>query len=243
MPQTVSRFPDPRGQAFDLIPPGPDCLSRKEIVVLVPQTRRLLETDSSSKAPSSPDNNYTTSADPSIILYLPENTINSLEFKVSSKPFWRFRGFIRHQISGNPPTAEGLYQIRFSALPNFSGLRVYQQRLWNVGITCLSRSREEKGDLGASLQRIAPSSDLVSQLERATQPQEKSAVYLANGIWHDAISILYEARLANPDDHELRQAWISLLNELDLSQPSDLRQRIENAPLRGALVLSDKDGQ
>ncbi|MFE1746973.1 DUF928 domain-containing protein [Coleofasciculus sp. H7-2] len=62
-----------------------------------------------------------------------------------------------------------------------------------------------------SVQRIAPSATLKSQLQKAT-PRERVVLYAKQGIWHDALTALAELRIANPKDAALTADWVSLLN-------------------------------
>ncbi len=62
-----------------------------------------------------------------------------------------------------------------------------------------------------SVQRIAPSATLMSQLQKAT-PRERVVLYAKQGLWHDALTALAELRSANPNDAALTADWVSLLN-------------------------------
>jgi hypothetical protein len=65
------------------------------------------------------------------------------------------------------------------------------------------------------VQRVAPNPTLASQLQKAT-PQQRVALYAANGIWHDALTNLAELRSANPGDDTFSNDWASLLQSVGL---------------------------
>ncbi|MCC2695845.1 DUF928 domain-containing protein [Nodularia sp. LEGE 04288] len=66
------------------------------------------------------------------------------------------------------------------------------------------------------IQRVNLNPILEQQLEEATDPQQKIAIYAANGIWFDALTMLGQLRLANSNDASLAADWQSLLQSIKL---------------------------
>lgn len=67
------------------------------------------------------------------------------------------------------------------------------------------------------VQRVILSPTFESQLAAAT-PQQRSALYAANGIWYDTLTSLAELRLTNPGDAALTADWTDLLQSVGLNE-------------------------
>lgn len=67
------------------------------------------------------------------------------------------------------------------------------------------------------VQRVSLNPTLKSQLAAAT-PQQRSALYAANGIWYDALTSLAELRLVEPEDAALTADWADLLQSVGLNE-------------------------
>lgn len=65
------------------------------------------------------------------------------------------------------------------------------------------------------VQQVTQNSTLTSQLKAAT-PQERIALYAANGIWHETLTTLAELRRMNPEDARLAADWVNLLQSVGL---------------------------
>lgn len=66
------------------------------------------------------------------------------------------------------------------------------------------------------IQRVNLNPSLEQQLQGTTDPRQKMAIYAANGIWFDALTMLGQLRLANSDDASLAADWQSLLQSIKL---------------------------
>lgn len=75
------------------------------------------------------------------------------------------------------------------------------------------------------VQRVAIAPKLKQQLQQAT-PQQRVALYAANGIWYDAVSLAAALRLENPKDLSKLADWTSLLQSVELRAIA--RQPINN---------------
>ena len=67
-----------------------------------------------------------------------------------------------------------------------------------------------------SIQRVNLHPSLKQQLQITTDTRQKIAIYAANGIWFDALTILGKLRLANSNDASLAADWQSLLQSINL---------------------------
>ena len=87
----------------------------------------------------------------------------------------------------------------------FFKIRCNQQQTMSVPIFV-------EGDI----QRVNLHPSLEQQLQRTTDPRQKIAIYAANGIWFDALTMLGQLRLANSNDASLAADWQSLLQSIKL---------------------------
>ncbi|MBD1881823.1 DUF928 domain-containing protein [Coleofasciculus sp. FACHB-T130] len=100
----------------------------------------------------------------------------------------------------------GVVKVRLPA--TIAPLKVGKMYRWFFMIDC---DPDAPPLVEGSVQRIAPSATLMSQLQKAT-PRERVVLYAKQGIWHDALTALAELRSANPNDAALTNDWVSLLN-------------------------------
>jgi hypothetical protein len=72
-----------------------------------------------------------------------------------------------------------------------------------------------------SIQRVAPSPTLESQLAQASSPKQKADLYAANGIWFDALTTLADLRQAQPGDSTVATDWANLMQSVGLADIAD----------------------
>jgi len=81
---------------------------------------------------------------------------------------------------------------------------------WMVALYC-----DDSGDRPAyafgSIRRVAMAGMSASDLADKSS-QETSDLYAQNGVWYDALTVLGDARLADPDNPALIEAWQTLLS-------------------------------
>ncbi|MBK1987642.1 DUF928 domain-containing protein [Sphaerospermopsis aphanizomenoides BCCUSP55] len=102
--------------------------------------------------------------------------------------------------------------IGISLPSNVASLQVGKTYRWFFKIRCNQKQITSvpiyvEGDI----QRINLNPILEQQLQEATDPRQKIAIYAANGIWFDALTILGQLRFANSNDASLAADWQSLL--------------------------------
>lgn len=78
-------------------------------------------------------------------------------------------------------------------------------------VKCSPQQSAELKSVDGWIERVNLSSNLAKRIEQATQ-ERKAAIYAENGIWHDALTTLGEARFSQPDNASLLDNWRSLLN-------------------------------
>lgn len=86
---------------------------------------------------------------------------------------------------------------------------------WFFKIYCSPKERSISVE--GWVQRAVLSPTFESQLAAAT-PQQRSALYAANGIWYDALTSLAELRLVDPKNAALTTNWTELLQSVGLNE-------------------------
>lgn len=131
-----------------------------------------------------------------------------------------------------------VYRTTFSTIPNpgivsFSlpdrvnspTLEMGKTYNWTFTLVCNPNDDDRSGNklAAGSVQRIAPPSQMASELARTTSPQDKVAVYARYGIWYDALGAIATLRRTS-DNPSLQNDWLALLSSVEL-------QKIANQPL------------
>lgn len=112
----------------------------------------------------------------------------------------------KQQISGTP----GFINLHLSSTS--PSLEIGKSYLWYFTIFCDAKNLEDKITFQSPIQRIAPNSELMQQLQAAT-PKERIRVYQQAGKWYEALTLLAELRRENPNDSALKAMWDELLSD------------------------------
>jgi hypothetical protein len=89
-------------------------------------------------------------------------------------------------------------------------LEIGKQYRWFLKVYC--KAQEPPAFVEGWVQRISLNPILKSQLEKAT-PRDRVALYAANGIWFEALSIAGELRRRDPN----APSWVVLLQAVGLT--------------------------
>jgi hypothetical protein len=84
-------------------------------------------------------------------------------------------------------------------------------------VKCSPQQSVESKSVDGWIERVNLNSQLAKRIEQAT-PLQKAALYAENGIWHDALTTLGEARLSQPNNASLFTNWTSLLKSEELDK-------------------------
>jgi hypothetical protein len=114
---------------------------------------------------------------------------------------------------------DSILMVDLSGFPSFSPLEVGKSYYWDFRIGFDPRDPSDDISVGGRIQRVKPSSELQHKLDTAL-PQEKPAIYAANGIWQDTLATLASLRCASPNDSAIASDWASLLQQVELPQIS-----------------------
>jgi len=140
--------------------------------------------------------------------YLPEE-ISNIEFLLLDG---RERQTI-YKTSLKLTQRPGIIKIKIPSKPEYA-LKSGENYRWYLQLDCkLNQTGEPDIGVNGWVQRKLITPELKGQLE--SLPSREYIAYREHGIWHDAINNLAELYAANPEDEELKDAWVKLLGSLE----------------------------
>lgn len=150
----------------------------------------------------------TTSERPTFWFYIPY-TNGSGEFVLQDK---QENDIYRNAIAiGAKPGVIGV------SLPSTVALQEGKTYRWYFKVNCdRQKTAAVPVYVEGDIQRISLHPRIEQQLAAATNPHQKIAIYAANGIWFDALTMLAQQRLAHPDDASVVSDWQILLRSVRL---------------------------
>ncbi len=107
------------------------------------------------------------------------------------------------------PKVPGVISVKIPATN--APLEVNKLYKWTFQVECTDPADQVSG----KIQRVAMSATKIKQIE-AAPPRQQAALYIENGIWSDALTVLGNKRRATPQDQTLTQEWMNLLNQIKL---------------------------
>jgi hypothetical protein len=110
--------------------------------------------------------------------------------------------------SGTVPGVVGL-----QLPPTVDPLEVGKRYRWFFLIYC---NPEQPTFVEGWVERVELNPTLKNQLDQATTPQQKAALYAEAGVWFEALTTLAELRRQKPNDQALNAQWLKLLQSVGL---------------------------
>lgn len=153
----------------------------------------------------------TTQAHPTFFAALPPTTATAAEFVLYHEGTDELIYSTAFEITGDA----GIASIQ---LPDQAGqipLEVGENYYWYFTIVCNPEDRSADMTVQGGVQRVAPDSSLLNQVE-AAQPQEIPSIYAEAGIWHEALSTLVDLNRTNPNDPTIHANLSALLGSVGL---------------------------
>jgi hypothetical protein len=164
-------------------------------------------------------------------------TTNWGETLDSHPTFWLYLPYVSGQVRltlTDEITEDVVYQTTFQAtdgpgIGQFSmpdtapSLEVDRLYRWQFSLTC--PSGDEAGRVDGIIVRRSPAPPFTAQLQTAS-PQERVALYAAQGLWYNALDAIADLHQAYPQNPALEANWSSLLQspgvELGILAPEPL---------------------
>ena len=157
----------------------------------------------------------TTTDRPTFFIYLPKNSAKEVFFSLVDE------NNTNHYQTKIPLTGKSGI-VQFTLPESAPPLEVGKNYRWVFIVIGEQGLRPDSPGVQGKIRRIQPSSTLQTQLQNVT-PIERAALYGKNGIWHETLASLAEARKLQPTDAKLVGEWEQLLKSVGLeaiaSQP------------------------
>lgn len=179
---------------------APCAASDRGLVALLPETNLGL----------------TTQAYPTFFAYLPPTTATTAEFVLYHEGTDELVYSTSFEITGDAGIASIKLPEQAAQIP----LEVGESYYWYFTIVCNSEDRSADMTVQGGVQRVAPDSSLLNQVQ-AAQPQEIPLIYAEAGIWHEALSALIDLNRANPGDPTANANLSELLDSVGLEAIAD----------------------
>lgn len=208
-PTLARRGAPPSGRQTGSASRGECSVVSQPLTALVPTTQETLRQTNQGDDPElsrwESVLGLTTSQTPSLWFYNPYSAKLPIQFVLQDE-----RGnYIYKSYFATSQTQPGIVKLSF---PKAVSLKVGQRYQWYFSVSCDSKNT---AFVKGWIQPVALSSTLANRLKKVN-PQQRVALYAANGIWYDALTLLAELRTANPKDAKLLNDWVSLLNSVGL---------------------------
>ena len=145
---------------------------------------------------------------PSFFAYIPETTAREAAFSLQDE-----EQNLVYQTKVSLPSKAGV--IRISIPEQVAALEVGKDYRWFVEILCSGEDFDPDNPLADGwVRRTEKNTALESKLEGASTSLEQATAYAEAGIWHEAASILAEARQSQPEDSSPAMDWDKHWQEL-----------------------------
>lgn len=110
--------------------------------------------------------------------------------------------------------------LAYTLPADFEGLKADKKYTWRLSLLCDPTGVDRSGDAKAAgwIQLKKPDQPVTKQLEAATDPLERAAIYADNGYFQDSLKALADLRAANPNDPDLATNWAALFKTVYLPQ-------------------------
>ncbi|BBD66020.1 hypothetical protein NIES4072_03010 [Nostoc commune NIES-4072] len=106
--------------------------------------------------------------------------------------------------------------IGISLPENVTSLEVGKTYRWYLKVHCKQETASVPVYVEGGIQRINLASRVIQQLQAIPDPRQKIVIYAKEGIWFDALTMLAQIRLSNPNDASVEKDWQTLLQSVNL---------------------------
>lgn len=190
-----------------------NCATESRLTALVPAFEKTL---ASSEGKATYVWGKTISEYPTFWFYVPysSTSLRSVEFVLQDGEDDVYRSPI------TLPETPGIVSFRLPSTEKPLEVGKMYHWFFKVNVNCdpkqLANTRDSQDYVEGWVQRVKLNSRATRQLETAT-PQQRIAIYAANGIWHEALSAIADLRLLEPQAATLKDNWTEMLQFAGLS--------------------------
>lgn len=117
----------------------------------------------------------------------------------------------------------GINQLQMSKdLPELVPGREYQ---WTVTLKCNPNRPSENQIAQGSIKHVPATPALEKQVASARSQIGKAAIYARSAYWYDTVGVILAAHAVNPKDPLIRQEFLSLLEQIGLTEVKEREQQ------------------
>lgn len=110
----------------------------------------------------------------------------------------------------------GLVQLELSK--NAPELQPEKKYRWTVSLTCNAQRPSENVYAMGWVKRVTATANQAKAITESGSDNERALVYAQSGLWYDALTTMSKAYQANPQDPSTFESFVSLLDEVGLTQ-------------------------
>ena len=195
--------------------------SEQSLMALVPDYQQTINLDGGETIPITKIWGLTTDEYPTFWFFVPydKSSITEMEFVIQDKSQNKSKTIYREIL--NKPEKPGIISVSTKKVIEeplqISKTKHQKKYHWflKLKVKCNPQQAAESKSVDGWIERVNLNSQLAKRIEQAT-PLQKAALYAENGIWHDALTALGEARLAKPNDASLLAEWTTLFKSEEL---------------------------
>ncbi|MBD3886505.1 DUF928 domain-containing protein [Phormidium tenue FACHB-886] len=145
----------------------------------------------------------TLAAHPTFLVHVPRTSTETAEFSLRNQ---MDQGVYRTTIAlTNTPDI-----ISITLPDQISPLEVGKQYIWSFAIICNPDDRLADEFVTGTVERTELNPTRLAQIEQ-TSDRQRIALYQQNGIWYDALALLFELKRNQPTDPAISAAWHEFL--------------------------------
>jgi hypothetical protein len=198
----------------------------ESLMALAPDYKQTITSKQGEKIPVTKIWGLTTDEYPTFWFFVPydKSSITEMEFVIKDKSQKPSKTIYREIL--NKPEKPGIISISTKEAikePLQVGKAKHQQKYhWflKLKVKCSPQQSVESKSVDGWIERVNLSSNLTKSIQQAT-PLQQAALYAENGIWHNALTALGEARFNQFDDASLLANWKTLLKSEQLDSLAD----------------------
>ncbi|MGB3654140.1 MAG: DUF928 domain-containing protein [Rivularia sp. (in: cyanobacteria)] len=192
----------------------------ESLTALAPDYQQTISSKQGEKIPVTKIWGLTTDDYPTFWFFVPDDksSITEMEFVIKDESQNKSKTIYRTVL--DKPEKPGIISVSTKkAIEPLQVSKTKHQKKYHwflkLKVKCNPQQSAQLQAVDGWVERVNISSDLAKRIGQAT-PLQKAALYAENGIWHNALTTLGEARLAKPKDAPLLADWKSLLKSEEL---------------------------
>jgi hypothetical protein len=194
----------------------------ESLMALAPDYQQTISSKQGEKIPVTKIWALTTDDYPTFWFFVPydKSSITKMEFVIKDESQNKSKTIYRTVL--DKPEKPGIISVSTKkAIEPLQVSKTKHQKKYHwflkVKVKCSPQQSVESKSVDGWIERVNLNSQLAKRIQQVT-PLQKAVLYAENGIWHDALTTLGEARLSQPNNASLLANWSSLLKSEELDK-------------------------